>query len=414
MRYAQSLKRRRPPGSGGPAGPWRIALVANLKDEVDWGPDAPPDAGAEYDKATTVESLARALEADGHWVHICSGDNTLPEVLLSLRPHLCFNIAEGMGGDGREAHVPALCEMLGIPYTASRVVANALSLDKTRTKHIWRGVGLPTAAFQEFSSQQAPLDPRLTFPLFVKPAREGTGMGVDGGAIVRDEAELRQRVEWITSVYRQPALVEVALPGREFTVGFLGNRGDPSRRRRPWLYDQSGYHVFPVMEIDSNIASTPGVYGHDAKSYDIGTTGAPEYVCPARIPERMRARLVDLALQGAEALGACDVSRVDLRLGADGRPYLIEINTLPGLNPLISDLCIMAASEGMVYDDLITEILYLAAERFGLPFDRLEIPEPVASRHPAEAEQVPVWDRRPASAARAGSRHRTSSQRRAK
>ena len=414
MRYAQSLKRRRPPGAGGPAGPWRIALVANLKDEVDLGVDAPPDAGAEFDKASTIESLARALEADGHWVHVCPGDNTLPEILLSLRPNICFNIAEGMGGDGREAHVPALCEMLGIPYTASRVVANALSLDKTRTKHIWRDVGLPTAAFQEFSSSQAPIDPRLAFPLFVKPAREGTGMGVDAAAIVHDEADLRRRVEWITSAYRQPALVETFLTGREFTVGFIGNPGGASRRRRPWLYDGSGYHVFPVMEIDSNIASTPGIYGHDAKSYDIGVTGAPDYVCPAHIPERLRGRLVDLALRGAEAIDACDVSRVDLRLGADGRPYLMEINTLPGLNPLISDLCIMAAAEGMVYDDLITEILYLSAERFGLPFDRLEITEPVEEADLAEAEPVPVWERRQAAPARGGARRRTTGHRRAK
>jgi D-alanine-D-alanine ligase len=413
MRYAQSLKRRRPPGSGGPAGPWRIALVANLKDEVDPGPDAPPDAGAEYDKASTIESLARALESDGHWVHVCSGDNTLPEILLSLRPHICFNLAEGMGGDGREAHVPALCELLGIPYTASRVVANALSLDKTRTKHIWRDVGLPTAAFQEFTSPGAPLDPRLTFPLFVKPAREGTGMGVDAAAVVRDEAELERRVEWITTVYRQPALVEALLPGREFTVGFLGNRGDPSRRRRPWLYDAGGYHIFPVMEIDSVAASTPGVYGHDAKSYDIGVTGAPDYVCPARISDRLRTRLVDLALRGAEAIDACDVSRVDLRLGADGRPYLMEINTLPGLNPLISDLCIMAAAEGMIYDDLITEILYLAAERFEMPFDRLEVPEAVEAESLAESESVPAWERRQAPS-RSGARRRTSGQRRSK
>ncbi|HMK07483.1 MAG TPA: hypothetical protein VK449_00465 [Anaerolineales bacterium] len=413
MRYAQSLKRRRPPGSGGPAGPWRIALVANLKDEIDLGPDAPPDAGAEYDKASTIESLARALEADGHWVHVCSGDNTLPEILLSLRPNICFNIAEGVGGDGREAHVPALCEMLGIPYTASRVVANALSLDKTRTKHIWRDVGLPTAAFQEFPSPETVLDPRLTFPLFVKPSREGTGMGVDGAAIVQNEIDLRRRVEWITTTYRQPALVESWLPGREFTVGFIGNRADPSRRRRPWLYSADGYHVFPVMEIDSNIAATPGIYGHDAKSYDIGVTGAPDYVCPARIPERMRARLVDLALRGAEAIGACDVSRVDLRLGADGRPYLMEINTLPGLNPLISDLCIMAAAEGMVYDDLITEILYLAAERFGLPFDRLEAPQAVGAEALSEVEVIRAWEQ-PASGGRSAAKRRGGGQRRAR
>lgn len=391
MRYAKTLKRRRPPGEAAKSPPWRIALIANLQDEVEWGPDAPPDAGAEFDKHTTIESIARALEADGHWVHACSGDSTLPEALMSLRPNICFNIAEGLGGDGREAQVPSLCEMLGIPYTASRVVANALSLDKTRTKRIWRDAGLPTAPFQEFNDPGETLDPRLVFPLFVKPAREGTGMGVDAAAVVHDEAQLRQRVGWLLETYKQPALVEAMLTGREFTVGYLGNRGDSSRRRRPWLYDENGYHAFPIMEIDSSIASTPGIYGHDAKSYDIGVTGAPEYICPARIPERQRKRFVDLAIRAAEAIGACDVSRVDLRLGADGRPYLLEINTLPGLNPMISDLCIMAAAEGMVYDDLITEILYLAAERRGLPFDTLEPAEALAVGDLVAAEAIPAW-----------------------
>jgi D-alanine-D-alanine ligase len=383
MRYAQSIKKRRPPGSAQRPGPWRIALIANLKAEVEWGPDAPPDAGAEFDQYSTVEALARALEAEGHWVHICAGDSTLPDVLLSLRPHICFNIAEGIHGDGREAQVPALCELMGIPYTASRVVANALSLDKTRTKRIWRDSGLPTAAFQELQRADEPLDSALTFPLFVKPAREGTGMGVDPGAVVRDETALRKRVAWVLENYRQPALVEQMLPGREFTVGFIGNRGESGRRRRPWLYDARGYHVFPVLEIDSGIASTPGIYGHDAKSFDIGVNGAPDYLCPARIPESLRKQLVELTLQAAEAVGACDVSRVDFRLGADGKPYLMEINTLPGLNPVISDLCIMAAAEGMQYDDLISEILYLAAERYGLPFE----PRPIPERLPAKSRQ---------------------------
>jgi D-alanine-D-alanine ligase len=388
MRYAQSIKKWRPPGSAQRPGPWRIALIANLKDEVEWGPEAPPDAGAEFDRHSTVEALARALEADGHWVHICAGDSTLPDVLLSLRPHICFNIAEGIQGDGREAQVPALCELLGIPYTASRVVANALSLDKTRTKRIWRDSGLPTAAFQEFWKGDEALDPALRFPLFVKPSREGTGMGVDPGAVVRDEAALRKRVAWVLSTYRQPALVEELLPGREFTVGFIGNRGQHGRRMRPWLYDAQGYHVFPVLEIDSGIASTPGVYGHDAKSFDIGVNGAPDYLCPARIPEPLRKELVDLTLRASEAIGASDVSRVDFRLGADGRPHLLEINTLPGLNPVISDLCIMAAAEGMVYDDLISEILYLAAERFGLPFEPRPIPEALPARSRQRVRQL--------------------------
>jgi D-alanine-D-alanine ligase len=349
--------------------PWRVALLANLAGEVLPDSDSPPDAGAEYDKAETVEALAAALERDGHWVHICRADYTLTETLRNLRPDICFNIAEGVTGDSREAQVPALCEMLDIPYTASRILANALSLDKPQTKRVWLSQGLPTPHYQVFQAADEPLDSTLHLPLLVKPAREGTGMGIDDRAVVRTEAGLRQRLTWVLRTYRQPALAEEFLPGREFTVGFLGNPGSPEGRRRPWLYEASGYHVFPILELDNRQSSTPGVYGHSAKEVEIGGAGAPEYICPAPIPEALREELVRLGLRAAEALDACDVARVDLRLDADGAPQLLEINTLPGLNPALSDLCIMAAAEGMSYDVLITEILYLAAERNGLPFE---------------------------------------------
>jgi D-alanine-D-alanine ligase len=135
------------------------------------------------------------------------------------------------------------------------------------------------------------------------------------------------------------------------------------------LYDSDGYHWFQVLEIDTLTSVSPTVYGHDAKAIDIGLEGAPRYHCPADIPESLRARLIDLARQAAEALDVRDVARVDFRVGADGEIYLMEINTLPGLNPAVSDLCIMAAAEGMPYQVLINEILYLAAGRFGLPFE---------------------------------------------
>ncbi|HRQ33842.1 MAG TPA: hypothetical protein PLM89_12135, partial [Anaerolineales bacterium] len=131
--------------------------------------------------------------------------------------NICFNIAEGLGGDAREAQTPALLEMLGIPYTGSRVLTNAISLDKTLTKRIWRDRRLPVAPFQEFVIGNESLRPELKYPLFVKPAREGTGMGVDTKAIVNTESELRERAQYIINTYQQPALVEVFLPGREFT-----------------------------------------------------------------------------------------------------------------------------------------------------------------------------------------------------
>ena len=350
--------------------PWRIVLVVNEKDEFEPELDDPPDAGAEFDRLETIQSLSEALEMDGHYVHVAPGDHNLPERLMNLRPHIVFNIAEGVRGDGREAQVPALCELMGIPYTASRVVANAISLDKTQTKRIWREHGLPTAPFREISSLESEANNDLRFPLFVKPAREGTGMGINQSSVVNNQEELTRQVQWILNTYRQPALVEEYLPGREFTVGFIGNPVDPYQRRRPEIYDKEGYHWFPVLEIDSSVSVSPGIYGHDAKEFNITDVGAPAYLCPADITTELHQSLLELTKKAAQALGVCDVSRVDFRLGADGQPYLMEINTLPGLNPQLSDLCIMAAAEGMPYSVLITEILYLAAERYRMSFDR--------------------------------------------
>lgn len=345
---------------------WRIALVANLKNDFLRNLDDPPDAGAEFDQVSTIEAIANALESDGHQMHFCAGDHTLPQTLANINPDICFNIAEGIRGDGREAQVPALCELMGIPYTASRVVANAISLDKTQTKRIWREYGLPTSPFREFSSLNGIANTSLRFPLFVKPAREGTGMGVNPTSIVRNQKQLREQVAWVLDTYHQPALVEEYLPGREFTVGFIGNYGNPAQRLRSELYNPEGYHWFPVLEIDTQTSLTPGIYGHDAKAKELTESGAPAYLCPANIPEKLRSRLIELTKRAAQALSVYDVARVDFRLGASGEPYLMEINTLPGLNPAVSDLCIMAAAEGMDYEVLITEILYLAAERYQL------------------------------------------------
>lgn len=358
--------------------PWVVALIANLKDDFEPDLDDPPDAGAEFDQRETIEALAAALESDGHAIYFLQADHTLPQALIQLKPDICFNIAEGIRGNGREAHVPALCELLGIPYTASRIVPNAIALDKTKTKRIWRDHGLPTAPFMEVTSLDDLDGLDLEFPLFVKPACEGTGMGIDEGAVVRDFAELVSRLEWALNAYRQPALVEEFLPGREFTVGFIGNPSPPANRRRPEIYDADGYHWFPVLEIGVASSVSPTVYGHEAKAIDPGIAGAPDYLCPADISPSLSDELVRLTCLAAEALDISDISRVDFRMGADGRPYLLEINTLPGLNPTISDICIMASAEGLDYRILITEVLYLAAERFGLPV------------HLRETEPIPV------------------------
>jgi D-alanine-D-alanine ligase len=256
--------------------------------------------------------------------------------------------------------------MLQIPYTGSRVLANGISLDKTLTKRIWRDRRLPVASFQEFSIGDEPLRTDLEFPLFVKPAREGTGMGVDMKAIVKNEQELRERVEYIINTYQQPALVEAFLPGREFTVGILGRPDAKLYSRHPEWYEKDGFHRFPILELDMTRSVTPMVYSKEAKSKDVGEEGAPGYFCPAEIEPELEKKLKYFALRAHVLLNALDVSRTDVRLDEAGNPRVMEINTLPGLTPNYSDLCLQSAAEGIRYEDLILDILYLGASRWGM------------------------------------------------
>jgi D-alanine-D-alanine ligase len=350
-----------------PARPWRVAVLANIKEhDKPLPPDVPPDAGADYDYIETIEFIRAAIETDGHQSFFIQANANLPFALKEIKPDICFNIAEGLGGDAREAQIPALLELFKIPYTGSRVMTNAISLDKTLTKRLWRDRNLPVAPFQEFTFGDEPLRPEMRFPLFVKPAREGTGMGVDAKAICNGEAELRERVEYVIRLYHQPALVETFLPGREFTVGIMGRYDTILYSHHPEWYDKDGFHRLPVLELDSSRSVTPGVYGIEAKAQSVGSEGAPGYLCPAPVEPDLTRKLQHLAYRAHVVLGALDISRTDIRLDGEGQPRLIEINTLPGLTPGYSDLCIQAASEGIPYTDLILEILYLGASRWGL------------------------------------------------
>jgi len=357
--------------------PWKIAVLANIKDDTQPKPEGvPPDAFADYDHIETMDMLRAALETDGHKTVFIHADRDLPFALRKVKPDICFNMAEGLGGDAREAQVPALLEMLGIPYTGSRVLTNGISLDKTLTKRIWRDRRLPVAPFQEFLTGDEPLRVELKFPLFVKPAREGTGMGVDTNAIVNNEKELRERAQYIINAYQQPALVETFLPGREFTIGILGRADAKLYSRHPEWYEKDGFHRFPVLELDTSQSATPWVYSQEAKSKEVGADGAPGYFCPAEIEPELEKKLRYFALRAHLLLNALDLSRTDIRLDEEGNPRVMEINTLPGLTPDYSDLCLQAKAEGIRYEDLILEILYLGASRWGMLEPREVVTDP--------------------------------------
>jgi D-alanine-D-alanine ligase len=312
-----------------------------------------------------------ALSAGGHEVTFLEGNLTLVEELPKVKPDICFNICEGHYGDGREAQVPAILEMLRIPYTGSQVLTLALTLDKPMTKRVLTYHGLPTPAFQVFERWNEPADPDLRFPLFVKPSREGTGMGISADSIVRDESQLRTQLRVQFERYDQPVLVEQYIEGREVTLGVIGNLRSPVAWRVPEDEEAprilKGLHFFPPLEVD--MAAYPpeegGIYTSRMK-----TEMAHEfhYFCPAPLSDELVEELQWLAAAVFRVTGCLDVARVDFRLQAhdSDKPYVLEVNPLPGLNPGYSDLCVEACADGWIYEDLINEILNSAAERYGL------------------------------------------------
>jgi len=349
----------------------KVALLANLKRNAPTWEGMSPDQWDDLDSEKTIESIMGALAANGHDVTFLEGDVTLYDNLRKLGPDICFNICEGHFGDAREAQVPALLEMMRIPYTGSSVLALALTLDKPMTKRVLAYHDLPTPPFQAFERLTEELDPALTFPLFVKPSREGTGMGISAESIVHSESELRVQLRRIFERYDQAALVEHFIDGREVTMGVVGNLVTPVARRIPRDEDaprvSKGLHFFPPLEVD--MARYPeeekGVYTNRIK---VDLVDDFFYLCPAPLEPALVEELRWLTAAVFRVTECYDVARVDFRLdaGNNNKPYILEVNPLPGLNAGYSDLCIEAAADGWSYDLLINRILDEALERYAM------------------------------------------------
>ncbi|MGB3713868.1 MAG: hypothetical protein WA996_05500 [Candidatus Promineifilaceae bacterium] len=348
-----------------------VALIANLKKNAPLWPGISPDYWDDLDSEETISAISAALETGGHRVTFLEGDASLADKLRRLKPDICFNIAEGHFGDSREAHIPAILEMLRIPYTGSRVLTLALSLDKPMTKRVLTYHNLPTPPFQVFERLNEPLDPQMQFPLFVKPSREGTGMGISAESIVYDQEQMLKQMRQLFDRYDQPVLVEHFIEGREVTVGVVGNLSSPVAWRLPEDEQAQrisrGLHFFPALEVDMSRypEEEAGVYTNRIK-----TELAHEfhYLCPAQLAPEQVEELNWLTASTFRVTGCMDVARVDFRLDANdaNKPYILEINPLPGLNPEYSDLAIEANADGWSYEELVNRILDEAVERQGV------------------------------------------------
>lgn len=302
----------------------RIGLTYNLKPE-----GAEGDRFEEFDSIETIEALESSLRNAGYEPVRLAWGKPMLDKLASSGVEAVFNLAEGIGGRGRESQVPATLEMLGVPCTGSDPVAIGITLDKAMAKLVAKASGIATAPWRVGDGEE------LRFPLFVKPSCEGSSMGVTAKSLCHNEAELKAAIDSVSQY--GPVLVEEFLPGDEYTVGILGGevigvmQVVPKQNLDHWFYSIEEKRDY-VRRVEYRIVDAP--------------------------------RVADVAAAVWKAFGLRDVARVDVRCDRDGVPNFVEVNPLPGVHPVNSDLVILAKGVGWTYDRLIAGIMESAEERW--------------------------------------------------
>ena len=258
----------------------------------------------------------------------------------------------------RESHIPAMLEMLQLPYSGSDPLTLGICLDKSRAKEILTYHNIPNAKFRVADQVEDIKKTDFGFPLIVKPISEGSSKGIFSSSLVKNQKELEDEVNRVLFSYNQPALIEEFLPGREFTVAVLGN-GDETE-------------VFPIIEIryDDFPKEVVPLYSYEAKwILDTKENEFDVFECPAKLDKRLEDQIKETVLRTYKVLRCRDWSRIDVRLDKHGVPNIIEINPLPGIMPdpnENSSFPKAARAAGMTYNQMIQSVLYSAAKRYNL------------------------------------------------
>ena len=315
------------------------------------------DTYAEWDTIETITAVRDAL-ALRHSVTMIEADADAFESLRRTRPAIVFNIAEGQYGVSREAQIPAILDMLNIPYTGSDALTLGICLDKSRAKEILSHYAIPTPKFFVINAVNDLAGADIPLPCMVKPLCEGSSKGIFNASLVRSSRELFEQVERIVTAYGQPALIEEFLPGREFTVAMLGNGNDA--------------RVLPIVEIqfDSLPKGVNPIYSFEAKwIWDQSDNPLDIFQCPARLSAPLQASIEKICLDTYRVLRCRDWSRIDVRLDDAGQPHIIEVNPLPGIlpNPEENSCYPKAArAAGMSYQQMLNNVLDAGCRRYGL------------------------------------------------
>jgi len=323
-----------------------------------------PGREARKDVARVAAALSHALTHDEVSAEPIAVDGSLAfaETLSRRQPVLVINLCESLAGDSRgEMAIPSLLELLGLPYTGSSALALGLALHKDKAKELLAARSVPTPPFAVVNRAEEAGSINLPFPLIIKPVREDASLGVDFDSVVTDRAGLRRAACEVLATFRQPALVEAYVDGREIYVPILGN---------------GPHRTLPLTEIQFGKAfeERPKILSYRAK-WELDSPeciDSPAALCA--LDEKAQRRLIDTALAAFEALDCRDYGRVDLRVSPDGRPYVIDINPNCDLHP-DAGFAKSAAAAGIDYPALALRLVEIALERsYGNSSDRRQGP----------------------------------------
>ena len=341
----------------------QIAFTFNVR-HIKSGLELQSQAEAEFDEPSTVAAIHDAIAANGYEVTDIEADENAYEKLKKIKDKIAFvfNIAEGLRGEMREAQVPAMLEMLGVSYTHSGALAHAISLDKSLTKKIWQYHGLPTPRFAEIDLKEKPYVEGLRFPVIVKPNSEGSSKGVFNDNLIDSPPQLLKKIIQTRKDFGNGVLVEEFMPGREFTVTVMGNKGVGK-----------GIYILPIVEQNYDIfpEHLQKFASYEAKWMFEDTLPDPHvaYICPAKIPPSLQKVIEQICIKAFEVLNCRDIARIDLRLDAGGKPNLLEINTLPGMMPdenVVSYYPVAARAAGWDFQQMIGNIIKHSRERLAV------------------------------------------------
>lgn len=296
-----------------------------------------------------VESVAAALEEGGHETLLCEGDKGLIATLERFMPPgpqarpsgFVFNMAYGIQGECRYTHVPAMLEMAGVPYTGSSPVGHGLAFDKAVAKRLIRDGGIPTPNFRVMRHGSESTGD-LRFPVVVKPRQETMSLGLQ---LVYEPVQLRQAVDGIVTRYGQDALVEEYIDGREIYIALLGNHD---------------LEVLPLVEQDFGDRETRIFTWEDKMHMAVAE---PQTICPAQIGTELATMLRDISIAAFRACQCRDYARVDLRIDRSGKPFVLEINSIPGLSAT-SIYALAARTAGHNFSRCVNSILDVAYTRY--------------------------------------------------